>query len=59
MLKPKEARTSNLVIRLSETEHAELKAYAAKRNLTVADLVRIAVSEYVERHGDDPQLETK
>ena len=43
-----------LSINLSNSEHAELSALADKHNLSMAWIGRKAVTEFLERHRDNP-----
>jgi hypothetical protein len=58
MSRPKGRKPSvRLSVSVSATDHAELTRFAEARDLSLAWVVRRAISDFVERHRDDLQGE--
>ena len=49
----KETKTTKIDIRLTETEKAQLKQFAAERNLTVSELIRMALNQIYGGNQND------
>lgn len=52
-------RNQKLIIRFTQTEHDTLSEAAYSRDLTLSDLIRDALDEYLERHGVRPKRKRK
>jgi hypothetical protein len=60
MARPKGRKPSvRLSVSVSATDHAELARFAEARDLSLAWVVRRAISDFVERHRDDVQAEAR
>jgi hypothetical protein len=58
MSRPKGRKPSvRLSVSVSATDHAELARFADARDLSLACVVRRAISDFVDRHRDDVQGE--
>jgi hypothetical protein len=58
MSRPKGRKPSvRLSVSVSATDHAELARFADARDLSLAWVVRRAISDFVDRHRDDVQGE--
>lgn len=45
-----------VTVRLRNSQLREMMAFAVLDDRPLADLIRAAIDEYVERRGDDPEL---